>query len=44
MIIDERADAISRTLTVEQGRTLPEWRSELERVAEIFTWYAEEEA
>lgn len=41
-IIRERADSISRILTMEQGKTLGEAKGELTRCPEILEWYAGE--
>ena len=41
-LIRERADAIARTLTLEQGKGLAEARMEVLVSADIFQWYAEE--
>jgi len=41
-LIRERADAIARTLTLEQGKVLAEARLEVLTAADIFQWYAEE--
>ena len=40
-LIRERADAIARTLTLEQGKGLAEARMEVLVSADIFQWYAE---
>ena len=41
-LIRERADAIGRTLTLEEGKTLAEAVVEVKVAADIFQWYAEE--
>lgn len=41
-LLRERADAIARLATIEEGKTLAESRVELVVAAEIFDWYAEE--
>lgn len=41
-LLRERADAIARTLTLEQGKPLPEARSEVLHSADTFEWFAEE--
>ena len=41
-LIRERADAIGRTLTMEEGKTLAEAVVEANVAADIFQWYAEE--
>ena len=41
-LIRERADAIARTLTLEQGKVFGEARMEVMVSADIFQWYAEE--
>ena len=41
-LIRERADAIGRTLTMEEGKTLAEAVLEVKVAADIFQWYAEE--
>lgn len=41
-LIRERADAIARILTLEQGKVLAEARMEVLVSADIFQWYAEE--
>jgi len=41
-LIRERMDSIARTLTMEQGKTLPESKGELLRCPEILEWYAGE--
>jgi succinate-semialdehyde dehydrogenase/glutarate-semialdehyde dehydrogenase len=41
-LIRERADAIARILTLEQGKALAEARMEVLVSADIFQWYAEE--
>src|SRR5205085_9154340 len=38
----ERADAIARTLTLEQGKPLPEAKAEVLHSADTFEWFAEE--
>ena len=38
----ERADAIARTLTQEQGKPLPEAKGEVLHAADTFEWFAEE--
>jgi succinate-semialdehyde dehydrogenase/glutarate-semialdehyde dehydrogenase len=41
-LMRERADAIARTLTLEQGKPLPESKAELLHSADTFEWFAEE--
>jgi succinate-semialdehyde dehydrogenase/glutarate-semialdehyde dehydrogenase len=41
-LIRERADAIARTLTLEQGKPLPEAKAEVNHAADTFEWFAEE--
>ena len=41
-LIRERADALARTLTTEQGKPLPEARAEVLSAADTFEWFAEE--
>src|SRR5262245_44754021 len=41
-IMRERIDAIARTLTMEQGKPLPEAKAEINHSADTFEWYAEE--
>jgi succinate-semialdehyde dehydrogenase/glutarate-semialdehyde dehydrogenase len=41
-LIRERADAIARTMTQEQGKPLPEARGETLATADTFEWFAEE--
>lgn len=41
-LIRDRADAIARTLTLEEGKVLGEARMEVLVSADIFQWYAEE--
>ena len=41
-LLRERADAIARLLTQEQGKPLPEARGEVIGAASMFDWYAEE--
>ncbi len=41
-LMRERADAIARTLTQEQGKPLPEARGEVMHAADTFEWFAEE--
>jgi succinate-semialdehyde dehydrogenase/glutarate-semialdehyde dehydrogenase len=41
-LMRERADALSRTLTLEQGKPLPEARAEVLHAADTFEWFAEE--
>ena len=41
-LIRERADAIARVLTLEEGKPLPEAKLEVLVAADIFQWYAEE--
>jgi succinate-semialdehyde dehydrogenase / glutarate-semialdehyde dehydrogenase len=41
-LIRERADAIARTLTQEQGKPLPEAKGEVLHTADTFEWFAEE--
>jgi succinate-semialdehyde dehydrogenase / glutarate-semialdehyde dehydrogenase len=41
-LIRERADAIARTMTMEQGKPLVEARGEVINAADTFEWFAEE--
>ncbi|MEW4566437.1 NAD-dependent succinate-semialdehyde dehydrogenase [Tautonia sp. JC769] len=41
-LLRERADAIARTLTLEQGKPVPEARAEVLHTAATFDWFAEE--
>ena len=41
-LMRERADAIARTLTLEQGKPLPEAKAEVLHSADTFEWFAEE--
>ncbi len=41
-LMRERVDTISRTLTMEQGKPLPEARAEVLHSADTFEWFAEE--
>jgi len=41
-LMRERADAIARTLTQEQGKPLPEAKAEVLHAADTFEWFAEE--
>src|SRR5260370_5243956 len=41
-LMRERADAIARTLTMEQGKPVPEAKAELLHSADTFEWFAEE--
>ncbi len=41
-LIRERADAIARTMTIEQGKPLAEARGEVISAADTFEWFAEE--
>src|SRR5205814_9644333 len=41
-LMRERADAIARTLTMEQGKPLPEAKAEILHSADTFEWFAEE--
>jgi succinate-semialdehyde dehydrogenase/glutarate-semialdehyde dehydrogenase len=41
-LMRERADAIARTLTTEQGKPLPESKAEVLHSADTFEWFAEE--
>src|SRR4051812_11406979 len=41
-LMRERADAIARTLTTEQGKPLPEAKAEVLHSADTFEWFAEE--
>lgn len=41
-VVDERRDAIARTLTAEQGKPLDEARGEVSKVARTFEYYAGE--
>lgn len=41
-LMRERADAIARTLTMEQGKPLPEAKAEVLHSADTFEWFAEE--
>src|SRR3989440_10187541 len=38
----ERADAIARTLTMEQGKPVPEAKAEVLHSADTFEWFGEE--
>ncbi|CAN5593167.1 NAD-dependent succinate-semialdehyde dehydrogenase [soil metagenome] len=41
-LMRERADALARTLTMEQGKPLPEAKGEILHSADTFEWFAEE--
>src|SRR5438874_9419888 len=41
-LMRERADAIARTLTMEQGKPLAESKAEVLHSADTFEWFAEE--
>jgi succinate-semialdehyde dehydrogenase/glutarate-semialdehyde dehydrogenase len=41
-LMRERADAIARTLTMEQGKPVPEAKAEILHSADTFEWFAEE--
>src|SRR5713101_7861616 len=41
-LMRERADAIARTLTMEQGKPLPEAKAEILHSADTFEWFGEE--
>ena len=41
-LLRQRADAIARTLTQEQGKPLPEAKGEVMHAADTFEWFAEE--
>src|SRR5207245_5788940 len=41
-LMRERADAIARTLTMEQGKPLAEAKAEIMHSADTFEWFAEE--
>jgi len=41
-LMRERADAMARTLTLEQGKPLPEAKGEILHSADTFEWFAEE--
>ena len=41
-LIRARADAMARTMTLEQGKPLPEARAEVLHTADTFEWFAEE--
>jgi succinate-semialdehyde dehydrogenase/glutarate-semialdehyde dehydrogenase len=41
-LMRERADALARTLTTEQGKPLPEAKAEILHSADTFEWFAEE--
>ncbi|MSR31726.1 MAG: NAD-dependent succinate-semialdehyde dehydrogenase [Gemmataceae bacterium] len=41
-LMRERADAIARTMTMEQGKTVVEARAEVMHSADTFEWFAEE--
>ena len=41
-LMRERADALARTLTLEQGKPLPEAKAEVLHSADTFEWFAEE--
>lgn len=41
-LMRERADTLARTLTMEQGKPLPEARAEVLHAADTFEWFAEE--
>jgi succinate-semialdehyde dehydrogenase/glutarate-semialdehyde dehydrogenase len=41
-LMRERSDAIARTLTMEQGKPIPEAKAEILHSADTFEWFAEE--
>lgn len=41
-LMRERADALARTMTMEQGKPVPEARAEVLHSADTFEWFAEE--
>jgi succinate-semialdehyde dehydrogenase/glutarate-semialdehyde dehydrogenase len=41
-LIRQRADVLARTMTTEQGKPLPEARTEILHTADTFEWFAEE--
>ncbi|HEV3258583.1 MAG TPA: NAD-dependent succinate-semialdehyde dehydrogenase [Gemmataceae bacterium] len=41
-LMRERLDAIARTMTMEQGKPLPEAKAEINHSADTFEWFAEE--
>jgi succinate-semialdehyde dehydrogenase/glutarate-semialdehyde dehydrogenase len=41
-LMRERADAIARTMTLEQGKPIPEAKAEVLHSADTFEWFAEE--
>src|SRR6516162_1421635 len=41
-LMRERCDAIARTLTLEQGKPLPEAKAEILHSADTFEWFGEE--
>jgi succinate-semialdehyde dehydrogenase/glutarate-semialdehyde dehydrogenase len=41
-LMRERADAIARTMTLEQGKPVPEAKAEIMHSADTFEWFAEE--
>src|SRR4051794_3095212 len=41
-LMRERADSIARTLTMEQGKPVPEAKAEILHSADTFEWFAEE--
>src|SRR5919201_3121031 len=41
-LMRERLDAIAKTLTMEQGKPLPEAKAEINHSADTFEWFAEE--
>lgn len=41
-LIRERADGFARTLTMEQGKPVPEAKAEIMQTADTFEWFAEE--
>jgi len=41
-LIRERADALARTMTMEQGKPVPEAKAEVLQTADTFEWFAEE--
>src|SRR5438477_7253020 len=41
-LMRERCDAIARTLTLEQGKPIPESKAEILHSADTFEWFAEE--
>ena len=41
-LLRERSDRVARLLTLEQGKTLPEAKGEVEMAADIIEWFADE--